>query len=150
LPDAAATPPPDRVAALDAVVALLMFTGDAEEAMRFYASIFTPARIERIERYGPGEQGTEGTVKHATLRVGDRTIHFIDSPAVHQFTFTPSISLSVRGASVAAVDGIFARLSEGGTILMALDRYPFSERFGWVTDRFGVSWQVTIGPRADV
>lgn len=145
-----ATPPPDPVATSDAVVPLLMFTGDAEEAMRFYASIFFPARIERIERYGPGEQGIEETVKHATLRVGDRTIHFIDSPAVHQFTFTPSISLAVRGASVAAVDGIFTRLSEGGTILMPLDRYPFSERFGWVTDRFGISWQVAIASKTNV
>jgi uncharacterized glyoxalase superfamily protein PhnB len=38
----------------------------------------------------------------------------------------------------------FARLSQDGTVLMPLDRYPFSERFGWVTDRFGVPWQITV------
>lgn len=139
-----ATPPPNRVAVPDAVAPLLMFVGDAEEAMRFYGSIFFPARIERIERYGPGEQGPEGTVKLATLRLGGQAIQFIDSPIEHPFTFTPAISLAVRGASVEAVDGMFARLSDGGKVLMPLDRYPFSERFGWVTDRFGVSWQVML------
>jgi uncharacterized glyoxalase superfamily protein PhnB len=39
---------------------------------------------------------------------------------------------------------MFARLSRDGVVLMSLDRYPFSERFGWVTDRFGVSWQLTL------
>jgi predicted 3-demethylubiquinone-9 3-methyltransferase (glyoxalase superfamily) len=111
--------------------------------MRFYASVFFPARIERIERYGAGEPG-EGTVKHATLRLGDRTVRCIDSPPVHPFTFTPAISIAVRAASADAVDGMFARLGDGGTVLMALDRYPFSERFAWVTDRFGVSWQLSF------
>jgi predicted 3-demethylubiquinone-9 3-methyltransferase (glyoxalase superfamily)/uncharacterized protein YndB with AHSA1/START domain len=139
-----AAQPPNHIAESAAVAPLLMFEGDAEEAMRFYASVFFPARIERIERYGPGEQGAQGTVKQATLRLGDQAVHFIDSPIEHPFTFTPAISLTVRGASAAAVDGMFERLSAGGTILMPLDRYPFSERFGWVTDRFGVSWQLTL------
>jgi predicted 3-demethylubiquinone-9 3-methyltransferase (glyoxalase superfamily) len=122
-----------------------MFTGQAEEAMRFYASLFFPARIERIERYGDGDRdGIPGTVKHAVLRLGDRTVECTDSPPVHDFTFTPSISIAVHAASADAVDGIFARLSAGGTVLMGLDRYPFSERFAWVTDRFGVSWQISV------
>jgi predicted 3-demethylubiquinone-9 3-methyltransferase (glyoxalase superfamily) len=75
------------------------------------------------------------------MRLGDGAIHVIDSPIEHGFGFTPSISLTVRAASADAVDGMFSR--QGGTVLMPLDRYPFSERFGWVTDRFGVSWQVT-------
>jgi predicted 3-demethylubiquinone-9 3-methyltransferase (glyoxalase superfamily) len=112
--------------------------------MRFYVSVFFPARIEHIDRYGDGEQAPVGSVKQATLRIGDQRIRCIDSPVEHAFTFTPAISLAVRGASVDAVDRAFARLADGGTVLMALDRYPFSERFGWVTDRFGVSWQVSI------
>jgi predicted 3-demethylubiquinone-9 3-methyltransferase (glyoxalase superfamily) len=121
-----------------------MFVGNAEEAMRFYVSVFFPARIERIARYGAGAQGAEGTVKHATLRLGDSTIQCIDSPIEHAFGFTPAVSLAVRAASADAVDEMFARLSQDGTVLMPLDRYPFSERFGWVTDRFGVSWQLTL------
>lgn len=139
-----ATPPPSRVEPSDTVAPLLMFTGNAEDAMRFYVSVFFPARIERIERYGAGEAG-EGMVKHATLRLGDSTIQCIDSPIEHAFGFTPAVSLAVRAGSADAVDAVFARLSQDGTVLMPLDRYPFSERFGWVTDRFGVSWQVTVG-----
>ncbi|MHB1468445.1 MAG: VOC family protein [Solirubrobacteraceae bacterium] len=135
-----ATPPPSRI---DALAPLLMFEGDAEEAMRFYASIFFPSRIGSIERYGPGEDG-EGTVRHARLRLGDSVIEVIDSPIEHAFGFTPAVSLTVRAASAREVDAIYARLSEEGKILMPLNRYPFSERFGWVTDRFGVSWQVSL------
>lgn len=141
---AEATPPPNQVIAADAVVPQLMFTGQSEAAMRFYVSVFFPARVEEVDRYGPGEEGPEGTVRHATMRLGDCAVHFIDSPIQHAFGFTPSISLTVRAASKEAVDGMFTRLAEGGTVLMPLDRYPFSERFGWVTDRFGVSWQVTL------
>jgi predicted 3-demethylubiquinone-9 3-methyltransferase (glyoxalase superfamily)/uncharacterized protein YndB with AHSA1/START domain len=141
-----AVPPPNHLAASDAAIPLLMFEGDAEEAMRFYASVFFPARIEQIERYGAG---AEGTVRHATLRLGDRTIRCIDSPIEHPFTFTPAISIVVQAASPDAVDGMFARLSDGGEVLMPLDRYPFSERFAWVTDRFGVSWQLAfVGAKA--
>jgi predicted 3-demethylubiquinone-9 3-methyltransferase (glyoxalase superfamily)/uncharacterized protein YndB with AHSA1/START domain len=139
-----ATPPPSRVEPSDTVAPLLMFRGNAEDAMRFYVSIFFPARIERIERYGAGQAG-EGMVRQATLRLGDSTIQCIDSPIEHAFGFTPAVSLAVRAASADAVDAVFARLSQDGTVLMPLDRYPFGERFGWVTDRFGVSWQVTLG-----
>jgi predicted 3-demethylubiquinone-9 3-methyltransferase (glyoxalase superfamily)/uncharacterized protein YndB with AHSA1/START domain len=144
IPAERATPPPNAVAASQSLMPQLMFEGDAEEAMRFYVSVFFPARIEHIERYGDGDGAPPGTVKQATLRIGDQIVRCIDSPVEHGFTFTPAISLAVRGASVDAVDRAFARLADGGTVLMALDRYPFSERFGWVTDRFGVSWQISI------
>ena len=141
---AEATPPPNHLVAADAVGPQLMFTGQAEAAMRFYVSVFYPARIEEIDRYGPGEDGPEGTVRHATMRLGDCLVQVIDSPIRHAFGFTPSISLTARAASEDAVNGMFTRLADGGTVLMPLDRYPFSERFGWVTDRFGVSWQLTL------
>jgi predicted 3-demethylubiquinone-9 3-methyltransferase (glyoxalase superfamily)/uncharacterized protein YndB with AHSA1/START domain len=138
-----ATPAPAFLAESDAVAPLLMFVGAAEEAMRFYVSVFFPARIERLERHGPGDPGAEGSVKYATLRLGDRVVHCIDSPPVHAFTFTPAVSLAVRGANANTVQTMFARLSEGGEVLMPLDTYPFAERFAWVTDRFGVSWQLS-------
>jgi predicted 3-demethylubiquinone-9 3-methyltransferase (glyoxalase superfamily)/uncharacterized protein YndB with AHSA1/START domain len=138
-----ATPAPAFLAESDAVTPLLMFVGDAEEAMRFYVSVFFPARIEQLERHGPGDPGAEGSVKYATLRLGDRLVHCIDSPPVHSFTFTPAVSLAVRGANADTVQTMFARLSEGGEVLMPLDTYPFSELFAWVTDRFGVSWQLS-------
>jgi predicted 3-demethylubiquinone-9 3-methyltransferase (glyoxalase superfamily)/uncharacterized protein YndB with AHSA1/START domain len=144
IPADLAAEPPNAVADVGSVAPLLMFAHQAEAAMRFYASVFYPARIEQLQRFGDDEPGAPGTVKHAVLRIGDSLVHCIDGGPGHAFTFTPANSLAVRCASERAVDGAFARLSEGGTVLMALDRYPFSERFGWVTDRFGVSWQVSL------
>ena len=67
-----------------------------------------------------------------------------DSPAVHAFDFTPSTSLFVTCESVAQIDRLFAALADGGAVMMPLDAYPFSRRFGWVADRFGVSWQLSL------
>jgi predicted 3-demethylubiquinone-9 3-methyltransferase (glyoxalase superfamily)/uncharacterized protein YndB with AHSA1/START domain len=139
-----ATPPPIDIGARAAVAPLLMFTGNAEEAMRFYASAVYPSRIERIERYEAGEQGPQGTVKHASMLLGGQRVRCIDSPNVHAFGFTPAISLTVECETTDAVDRLFARLADGGAILMPLDAYPFNRRFGWLTDRFGVSWQVML------
>lgn len=120
-----------------------MFEGRAEEALRFYLDVFDDSEIERIARYGPGESGTEGSVVHATLRIGDQHVTCIDSAVHHPFTFTPATSLVIECDSDADVDALYARLSDGGHTLMPLSAYPFSQRFAWLTDRFGVSWQVT-------
>ena len=122
----------------------LMFEGVAEEAMNFYVSLFGDSEINRLERYGPGEMGAEGTVKQATFTLAGRDFICIDSPVKHAFTFTPSISLFVECESEAELEAAFSRLSDGGRVLMPLDNYGFSTRFGWLTDRFGVSWQLNF------
>ncbi len=68
----------------------------------------------------------------------------IDSYVKHGFTFTPAISLYVNCKSEEEINDLFAELSKGGQVLMPLDRYPFSDKFGWVADRFGVSWQLNL------
>lgn len=120
----------------------LMFANGAEAAMRFYASLFPDARIEYLVRYGAEGPGTEGSVKQATLLLLDRKLEFFDSPVRHAFTFTPAISFAVTCDDAAEVDMLFAKLSEGGQVLMGLDAYPFAKCFGWVNDKFGVSWQL--------
>ncbi|MNG41952.1 3-demethylubiquinone-9 3-methyltransferase [compost metagenome] len=62
----------------------------------------------------------------------------------HAFTFTPSMSLYVTCETEAEIDRLFGSLSEGGSVMMPLAAYPFSEKFGWLSDRFGVSWQLTL------
>jgi predicted 3-demethylubiquinone-9 3-methyltransferase (glyoxalase superfamily) len=121
-----------------------MFDGQAEEAMRFYTGVFDDSQIEAIEHYQAGEPGAEGTVKQAMFRLDQQTFRCIDSSVEQPFTFTPAISLFVECETATAIEKVFARLSDGGTILMPLDAYPFSERFGWLTDRFGVSWQLNL------
>ena len=122
---------------------LLMFQGAAAaDAIDFYLSIFEDASVEQLVRYGPGETGAEGLVKHARIRIGDSEIAVIDSPVEHAFGFTPSTSLVVEEPDPDRLRRTWERLAEGGSVLMPLDRYSFSDCFGWVTDRFGVSWQI--------
>ena len=122
----------------------LMFTGCAEEAMNLYTSLFKQSEILHITRYGKNEAGEEGTVQHATFTLNKQEFMCIDSNAPHQFTFTPSMSLYVRCDTEAEIDAVFAKLSEGGQVLMALEQYPFSPKFGWLSDKFGVSWQLNL------
>lgn len=128
----------------DKVTTQLMFEGVAEEAMNFYVSLLKGSEIRRIERYGPGEPGAEGTVKRASFTLGGQEFFCIDSPIKHMFTFTPSISLFVNCESEAEIDTLYRELSAEGDVLMPIDNYGFSTRFGWVKDRFGVSWQVNL------
>ncbi len=125
-------------------VPFLMFEGKADEAMQFYISLFKNAEILQVIRYGPNAMGTEGSVQHASFRLGDLEFMCIDSNIQHGFTFTPSLSIYVRCETEEEIDRVFAGLAEGGQILMPLDHYPFSAKFGWVSDRFGVSWQLSL------
>jgi predicted 3-demethylubiquinone-9 3-methyltransferase (glyoxalase superfamily) len=77
-------------------------------------------------------------------RQNEQQVNCIDSPVKHAFTFTPSISLFVDCESEAEIDDLFSKLSAGGQVLMPLDNYGFSTRFGWVKDRFGPSWQLNL------
>lgn len=122
----------------------LMFQGDAEAAMDFYVSLFPDARVDDIMRYGPGQPGPEGSVMKASFTLGDQSFICIDSPVQHAFGFTPALSLFVTCASEDQLDQLYAALSEGGGVLMPLSNYGFSRKFGWVNDRFGVSWQLNL------
>jgi predicted 3-demethylubiquinone-9 3-methyltransferase (glyoxalase superfamily) len=125
-------------------VTFLMFEGQAEAAMNFYTSLFAGSKIDSIVRYRAGEAGLEGTVMNAAFSLGGQQFMCIDSPAKHAFTFTPAISIWVNCESEAEIDRVFAALLVGGAALMPLDAYPFSRKFGWVQDRFGVSWQLSL------
>src|SRR5262245_6022135 len=126
------------------ITTFLMFEGKAEEAMSFYVSLFKNSNIIAISRYGPGEPGAEGSVKQARFSLNGRELMCIDSPVKHGFTFTPAMSLFVDCETEDQIDTLFARLSEGGKILMPLGQYPFSRKFAWLADRYGVSWQLNL------
>lgn len=128
------------------ITTFLMFQDDnGEEAMNFYISLFDNSEIMNITYYGANEAGKEGTVMHAVFSLNGQEYMCIDSNVKHEFTFTPSMSLYVTCDTKDEINKLFEKLSEGGKILMPLGEYPFSERFGWVNDKFGVSWQLTFG-----
>jgi predicted 3-demethylubiquinone-9 3-methyltransferase (glyoxalase superfamily) len=129
----------------DRVVPFLMFGGRAEEAMRFYVSLFPEARVVEIARYGKGAAAAEGAISRATFSIGGQTFLCTDSAAANEIPFTPAISLFVQCHSTRRMRNLVERLAEGGKVLMPLDNYGFSKLFAWVADKFGVSWQLSLG-----
>ena len=129
------------------ICTFLMFSGKAEDAMNFYTSLFDRSEIINITRYGANEAGKEGTVFHATFSLNGQEFMCIDSSVEHGFTFTPAISLYVRCDTQAEIDKLFDKLSQDGKVLMPLSAYPFSERFAWIEDKYGVSWQLGLEKR---
>lgn len=122
----------------------LMFQGNAEDAVRLYAATFADFEMTNVERYGEDEHVLAGALKLAHVSFCGHELMIFNSPPVHDFSFTPSISLYVEFETPDALDAAFAELSEDGEVLMPLDDYGFSARYGWVADRFGVSWQLNL------
>ena len=122
----------------------LMFEGKAQAAMDLYISLFQNSQIVRADRYAAGEPGPAGTIKVATFTICGREFMCSDSPVHHNFAFTPSSSIFVECENNEELERAFSVLSQDGRILMPLDNYGFSQRFGWVDDRFGVSWQLNL------
>ena len=124
----------------------LMFhtDGKAEEAMRFYVSLFPGATIEQADHFAPGEQGKEGTLKGGAITIAGQKLMFFDSPVPHAFNFTPSISLFVECESEAELRRLAEALREGGNEYMPISNYGFSQLYAWVGDRYGVTWQLNL------
>ncbi len=121
---------------------LLMFEGNAEEAMELYVSLFPGSSVTNISRYDPEKPGMKGLVKFALFNLKGTDYRCIDSPIKHNFTFTPSISIFVECETEAELDQLYDALSSGGQVLMPSGNYAFSQKFAWLADRFGVSWQL--------
>lgn len=131
---------------MKAISVFLMFSGErhgkAKEAIDFYVSLFPHSKIENIDLYGAGEHEPEGTVRVAVFTLDGKRFMAIDSAMAHAFNFTPSMSLFVDCENEEEITHLYNALSAGGAVLMPLGNYGFSPRFGWVNDRFGVSWQL--------
>lgn len=122
----------------------LMFQGRAQEAIDLYSSVFKEFNVGTIARYGEGEPVTAGTFKLAQVSFAGQDMLIFNSPPVHEFSFTPSMSIFVDFDNVEELETAFAKLSENGQIMMPLDNYGFSKLYGWVADHFGVSWQLNL------
>ncbi|MDR3542912.1 MAG: VOC family protein [Desulfosporosinus sp.] len=130
---------------MEKVIPFLMFQdGKAGEAINFYTSIIEDSQITSIVRYGANEAGQEGTVMQATFTLKGQEFMCIDSYIKHQFSFTPSFSIFVTCNTEEELDNLYVKLNEGGEALMPLNDYGFSKKFGWLNDRFGVSWQLNL------
>lgn len=84
---------------------------------------------------------------HASFTLKGQLFMCIDSSTRHNFTFTPAISLFVTCDTEDEINRVFAKLSQDGAVLMPLMATPVSEKFGWIQDKYGVSWQLNL-PKA--
>lgn len=135
------------------ITPFLWFDNNAEAAMNFYVSIFENAKIATIKRYPEGMReehmkGMEGKVLTGVFELLGHQFMALDGGPL--FKINPSISFMVNfdpsrdPQAVQKLDELWNKLSDGGSALMPLQEYPFSKRYGWIQDRFGVSWQLIL------
>ena len=122
----------------------LMFQGKAKEAIDLYSSIFKEFNVGTIVHYGEGEEMSAGAFKLAEASFAGHDLLIFNSPPVHDFSFTPSMSIVVDFDTIEELETAFSKLSEKGQVMMPLDNYGFSKQYAWVADRFGVSWQLNL------
>jgi predicted 3-demethylubiquinone-9 3-methyltransferase (glyoxalase superfamily) len=137
---------------MNLITPCLWFDDAAEEAARLYATVFPESRVGSITRYGKVGQEVHGRPPGSVMTVGfsidgDEFLGLNGGPV---FTPTPAISFYVVMDSDAALDRAWDALAAGGQVLMPLQAYPWSPRYGWLNDRFGFSWQLALGDRASV
>ena len=118
--------------------------GVATDALDLYRDIFDDFELVAIEHYAANDIGAEGTVKVAQFRLAGSEFSCADSPVTHQWGFTPAVSLWIDCEDEREQQRLFDRLGEGGNVYMPIDNYGFSKRFGWVGDRFGLTWQLNL------
>lgn len=130
------------------IVPCLWFDGQAEEAALLYTQAFPqghiPARSYSPSSENPSEKPS-GSVLTVAFEIGGQRFTAINGGPV--FKLNPSISFFAHVDEPEDADRLFGTLAEGGQVMMPLDAYPWSKRYGWVQDRFGVSWQVMAGRR---
>lgn len=132
-----------------AIFPCLWFDHQAEEAAQFYIRTFGDGSVVTTSRYPESVETPTGKPPGSVLTVefqvlGQRFTALNGGPV---FVINPSISFFVHSDTVERTDALCAALGQGGKFLMELGTYPWSERYGWVQDRFGVSWQVMTSKR---
>jgi predicted 3-demethylubiquinone-9 3-methyltransferase (glyoxalase superfamily) len=115
----------------DKIYPCLWFDGQAKAAADFYCSIFPNSKI------------TVESPMVVKFEIEGKTIMGLNGGPM--FKINPSISLFVTCQSNEEIENIWNQLKSGGSIMMPLDKYPWSEKYGWLVDKFGMTWQLMLG-----
>ncbi|MBL8018074.1 MAG: VOC family protein [Leptospirales bacterium] len=130
---------------METITPHLWFDKEAIEAARFYTSVFPRSRVKRVSKITGTPSGDCDIVSFEL-----RGQPFEAISAGPYFKFNPSISFIVNfdpskeQKAEQSINSIWEKLLPGGTVLMPLQEYPFSKRYGWIQDRFGLSWQLIL------
>jgi predicted 3-demethylubiquinone-9 3-methyltransferase (glyoxalase superfamily) len=128
------------------ITPFLWFDNQAEEAVNFYCSVFKNSKKGSAARYdeaGAKAAGRpKGSVMTASFQLQGQEFVALNGGPI--FKINPSISFFANSKLESEVIEWYDKLSEGGTVLMPLDKYPFSDKYGWVQDKYGVSWQLIL------
>lgn len=127
------------------------FNGNTKEAIEFYKSIFGgEVFMDTFDSYAdqmPMGDADKGKIMHAYLK-GDNGIELMasDTPSSMPFQSGAQISLTLNGDDEEKLRGYWEKLSEGGKITLPLEKAPWGDTFGMLTDKFGINWMIDIGP----
>lgn len=127
---------------MTAITPFLWFDHQAEEAAKFYVSIFKNSVLGNVMRYAEGSHGKVGSVMTQAFTLAG--VEFTALNGGPMFQFTPAISFTVDCETKEELQEIWDELADGGTVMMELQQYPFSEYYGWLNDKYGVSWQLNM------
>jgi len=117
----------------------LWFDKEAKEAAELYTSIFKDSKIKNTTTL---HNTPSGTVEIVTIELLGLEFSLLSAGPL--FKFTPAISFLVACDTKAEIDALWSELSKDGSVLIQLGEYPFSQRYGWTQDRYGLSWQVML------
>ncbi len=122
---------------------------NSDEAMKFYTSVFENSKVVHVDHYPEGYSegplaGMEGKVINGVFELAGQQFMCLDG-GPNVFSFNPSTGFFINCATPGEVESYYNKLIEGGSALMPLDKYPFSEKYAWVADKYGVSWQMSVG-----
>ena len=131
------------------IIPYLWCNDNAEEMVKFYTDLFPDSRTGQKVPYTEASSQASGQPLGSTMSwqfwlLGQE---FVALNGGDHFKFTPSVSFSVDCHSEEFVQRLWDSLSAGGAVLMPLQKYPFSELYGWVQDKFGLSWQLNLNGR---
>jgi predicted 3-demethylubiquinone-9 3-methyltransferase (glyoxalase superfamily) len=128
------------------IAPFLWFAYNAEEAMNFYISCFKNSQITSKSYYNEEAAKASGQAKDslmaASFTLNDQEFMVLNGGPV--FEFNPSISLFVNCETEQETDELWNKFSDEGRVLMEYKTYPFSKKYGWIQDKFGLSWQLNF------
>jgi predicted 3-demethylubiquinone-9 3-methyltransferase (glyoxalase superfamily) len=125
------------------IVPCLWFNNEAGEAVNLYSSCFANSKTLNTSRYSEGSPRPKGTVMTVAFQLAGQEFTALNGGP--EFKFSQAVSFFVGCETAAELDDLWHKLSAGGSVMMELGKYPFAERYGWLQDRFGVSWQLMLG-----